>query len=166
MTTPTSRAPRPTLAEHPAFMVMLLVAIERFHCTLGEVKEDYWLNRAWRALTADPALAARVVRVATGSVLICGEAFGAAPEEPRERARWRMQVQQRLMADTGRTADELGMAIVYAAAPVTIAEGLMRSLLAQVVETDPRFEGMGRYAGDLEPVVVPVAQAAVVVAAA
>jgi hypothetical protein len=162
----TSRAPRPALAEHPAFMVMLLVAIERFHCTLGEVKEDYWLNRAWRALTGDPALEGRVARVATGSVVICGEGFGAAPEDQRERAAWRMRVQQRLLADTGRTADELGMAIVYAATPVAVAEGLMRSLLAQVVETDPRFDGMGRYAGDLEPVVVPVAQAAEVVAAA
>ena len=166
MTTPTSRAPRPTLAEHPAFMVMLLVCIERFHCTLGEVKEDYWLNRAWRALSGDPALRGRVARVATGSVLICGADLGVAPESRRQRATWRMRVQQRLLADTGRTADELGMAIVFAAAPVTVAEGLMRSLLAQVVETDPRFEGMGRYAGDLEPVVVPVAQAAVVVAAA
>jgi len=159
-------APRPCLNEHPGFMVMLLVAIERFHCTLGEVKEDYWLNRAWRALTGDPHLAGRVARVATGSVLVCGEGFAAAPDARDERAMWRMRVQQRLLADTGRTAEELGMAIVYATAPVTVAEGLMRSLLAQVVETDPRFEGLGRYAGDLEPVVVPVAQAAEAVAAA
>jgi hypothetical protein len=99
-------------------------------------------------------------------VVICGEGFGAAPEDRRERATWRMRVQQRLLADTGRTAEELGMAIVYATAPITVAEGLMRSLLAQVVETDPRFEGMGRYAGDLMPVAVPVAQAAEAIAAA
>jgi hypothetical protein len=166
MTHIASQAPRPSLAEHPGFMVMLLVAIERFHCTLGEVKEDYWLNRAWRALTGDPVLRGRVARVATGSVVICGEGFGPAPGDARERATWRMRVQQRLLADTGRTADELGMAIVYATAPVAVAEGLMRSLLAQVVETDPRFDGMGRYAGDLEPVVVPVAQAVEAVAAA
>lgn len=166
MTHVASQAPRPALAEHPGFLVMLLVAIERFHCTLGEVKEDYWLNRAWRALTGDPALRGRVARVATGSVVICGEGFGASPEDRRERATWRMRVQQRLLADTGRTAEELGMAIVYATAPITVAEGLMRSLLAQVVETDPRFEGMGRYAGDLMPVAVPVAQAAEAIAAA
>jgi hypothetical protein len=166
MTHVTSRAPRPSLAEHPGFMVMLLVAIERFHCTLGEVREDYWLNRAWRALAGDPALRGRVARVATGSVVICGEHFGAAPEPRAERAAWRMRVQQRLLVDTGHAAEELGMAIVFATAPVTVADGLMRSLLAQVVEADPRFEGMGRYAGDLEPVIVPVAQAAEAVAAA
>lgn len=166
MTTPTSRAPHPSLAEHPGFMVMLLVALQRFHCTLGEVKEDYWLNRAWRALTGDPALAGRVARVATGSVLICGAGYGAAPESRRQRATWRMRVQQRLIADTGRTSDELGMAIVFAGASVSVADGLMRSLLAQVVETDPRFEGLGRYAEDLTPVVVPVVQAAEAVVAA
>lgn len=166
MTNVTCNAPRPCLNEHPGFMVMLLVAIERFHCTLGEVKEDYWLNRAWRALTGDPLLAGRVARVATGSVLICGEGFGAAPEAREEQAMWRMRVQQRLLADTGRTAEELGMAIVFATAPVTVTEGLMRSLLAQVVETDPRFDGMGRYEGDLAPVAVWVAQAADAVAAA
>ncbi len=166
MMTVTSRAPHPSLAEHPGFMVMLLVALQRFHCTLGEVKEDYWLNRAWRALTGDPALGGRVARVATGSVLICGTGFGAAPEERRARATWRSKVQARLLADTGRTSDELGMAIVYAGAPVTVANGLMRSLLAQVVETDPRFEELGRYAEDLAPVVVPVVQAADAVVAA
>jgi len=35
-----------------------------------------------------------------------------------------------------------------------------------VVETDPRFDGMGRFATDLEPVPVPVAQAAEAEAAA
>jgi hypothetical protein len=42
----TSRAPRPALAEHSAFALMLAVALERFGCTLGEVREDYRLGRA------------------------------------------------------------------------------------------------------------------------
>ena len=28
----------------------LLRAVERFHCTLGEVREDYWLGRVWRGV--------------------------------------------------------------------------------------------------------------------
>jgi hypothetical protein len=161
-----SRAPRPVLAEHPAFLLMLQATMERFHCTLGEVREDYWLGRAWRALTGDPVLRPRVVRVATGSVLVTGISHGPAPVSRRERGTWRMHIQQRLLVDTGHTADQLGVAIVYAEAAVGIAEGRMHSLLAQAIAGDPRWDGLGPFAEDLAPVLVPVASSVAAVAAA
>ena len=161
-----SHAPRPALAEHPAFMLMLLATMERFRCTLGEVREDYWLNRAWRALTGDRTLRSRVVRVGMGSVLITGSDLGPAPEARRDRAAWRMRVQQRLLVDTGRTAEDFGMAIAYATGPVTVAEGRMHSLIAQAIGDDPGWDQLGGYLEDLTPVVVPVLCAAETVVAA
>ena len=161
-----SLAPRPALAEHPAFLLMLQATLDRFHCTVGEVREDYWLGRAWRALTADPVLRDHVVRVATGSILVTGLRHGPAPLARRERALWRMRIQQRLLVDTGRTADQLGIAVVYAESAVGVTEGRMHSLLAQVVASDPRWDGLGPFAEDLAPVMVPVAAGAAAVAAA
>lgn len=161
-----SLAPRPALAEHPAFLLMLQATLERFHCTLGEVREDYWLGRAWRALTGDPALRGRVARVATGSILVTGAGHGPAPGARRARGAWRMHIQQRLLIDTGHTADQLGIAIVYAESAVGIAEGRMHSLLAQAIAGDPRWEGLGPFADDLAPVVVPVAGSMAAVVAA
>lgn len=162
----TPHGPRPSLAEHPAFSLMLAAALERFHCTLGEVRDDYWLGRAWRALAGDPALRGRVARVGVGSVLLTGPGFGAAPASLRERARWRRHVQERLAADTGHTPDSLGMAVRFAEGPVEVAEGCVRSLLAQTVAGDPRWDDLASYAADLEAVVVPVAYSAERVVAA
>lgn len=166
MTPLTPRGPRPALPEHPAFAFMVVATLERFHCTLGEVREDYWLGRAWRALTGDPALIGRVARVGVGSALLTGPGYRAAPASLRERARWRRRVQERIVADTGHTADALGMAVLFAEAPVDIAEACVRSLLAQAVEGDPRWDDLTSYAADLDAVVVPVAYTAEGVVAA
>jgi len=152
-----SRAPRPPLSEHPAFALMLLATLERFRCTMGEVREDYWLNRAWRALSGDPELAGRVARFGMGSAMVTGGDFAAASTDRAERARWRLRVLERLQVDTGHAPDQLGMALVFAEDPIGVAPGRMHSLLAQAIEGDPRFDGLGAYADDLAPVIVPVA---------
>jgi hypothetical protein len=156
----TPRLPRPALAEHPAFMLMLMVALERLHCTLGEVRDDYWLVRAWRAIGADPMLSGRVARVGLGHALLTGPAFGAAPASTQERQRWQRRLEQRVQTETGRLPDELGVEIRWAEAPVQVKPAAVRSLLAQVVEGDPRWEDLARYAADLTPVTVPVVIAA------
>lgn len=155
-----SLAPRPALSDHPAFALMLLAALDRFRCTLGEVREDYWLNRAWRALAGDPQLAGRVARVGMGSVLITGAGYGPAPGSRAERAEARLHVLERLQVDTGHAPDQLGMAVVFAEEAVEVAQGRMHSLLAQAVQGDARFEGLGSYVDDLLPVAVPVAASA------
>ena len=162
----TSRAPRPALAEHPAFAMMLQATLERYHCTLGEVREDYWLGRAWRALAGDVMLGGRVARFGVGSVLVTGPGFTAVPSRTRERDHWRLHVQERLLADTGRTPNGLGMVVRYAARDLVIAEACVRSLLAQTVVGNPRWDDLDAYAADLSVVVTPVACAAEGVVAA
>ena len=161
-----SRAPRPPLAEHPALMLMLLATMERFHCTLGEVREDYWLGRAWRALAGDPALVGRVARVGLGNVLLTGPGHGPMPGSARERARWRRHVLERLAVDTAHTPDSLDLSIGFADQAVEVAEGCTLSLLAQTVVDDPRWDDLTSYASDLAPVVVPVAYTAEAIVAA
>jgi hypothetical protein len=153
----TSRAPQPALSEHPEFAVMLAVTLGRYHCTLAEIREDYWLGRAWRALAGDPVLHGRVARTGLGNVLITGPRFAAAPASTRECARWRRQVLRRLETDTVHSADRLGMTVRFAEERVDIAEGCMLSLLAQTVVGDERWADLDRYADDLAPVLVPVA---------
>jgi hypothetical protein len=162
----TSRAPRPALAEHPAFALMLQATLERYHCTLGEVREDYWLGRAWRALAGDPMLRGRVARFGVGSALVTGPDFSALPTRKRERDHWRLHVQERLLADTGRAPNALGMVVRFAERDAVIAEACVRSLLAQTVVSDPRFDDLDAYAADLAVVVAPVACAAEGVVAA
>jgi hypothetical protein len=137
---------------------MLQATLDRFHCTLGEVREDYWLGRAWRALAGDPMLAGRVARFGAGSALITGPGFTALPAWAR--AHWRLQVQERLVADTGRAPNGLGMVVRFAERDVVIAEACVRSLLAQAVVGDPRWDDLEPYADDLAVVVAPVACAA------
>jgi len=156
----TPRLPRPALAEHPAFMLMLLATLERLHCTLGEVREDYWLVRAWRAIGADPMLSGRVARVGLGHALVTGPAYGPAPAGAQERARWQRRLEQRVQAETGHRLDELGVEVRWAEAPVQVRPAAVRSLLAKAVEGDPRWEDLTRYASDLTPVTVPVVLAA------
>lgn len=152
-----SRAPRPALAQHPEFALMVAFTLERYHCTLAEIREDYWLGRAWRALATDPRLRHRVARMGVGNILITGPDFGAAPTNGRERSRWREMVEARLATDTGRSADELGLSIGFAEQPVPTALGCMLSLIAQTVSGDERWHDLPSYADDLLPVVVPVA---------
>jgi hypothetical protein len=152
--------PRPALAEHPAFMLMLLVTLERLHCTLGEVREDYWLVRVWRAIGADPLLAGRVARVGLGHALLTGPNFGPAPASQHDRDRWRLRLEQRVQTETGRTPDAWGVEIRWADAPVEVRPARVRSLLAQAVEGDARWEDLSRYASDLTPVTIPVVFAA------
>jgi hypothetical protein len=152
-----SRAPRPALSEHPEFALMLAVTLGRFHCTLAEIREDYWLGRAWRALAGDPSLHGRVARTGLGNVLITGPRFGPAPSASKECARWRRHVLHRLEVDTAHSADGLGMAVRFAEERVDIAEGCMLSLLAQTVAGDARWADLDRYVDDLAPVLVPVA---------
>ena len=156
MTALASRAPHPSLSEHPEFAVMLAVTLGRFHCTLAEVREDYWLGRAWRALAGDPSLHRRVARTGLGNVLITGPHFGPAPAT-KECARWRRYVLRRLEADTLHTAYSLGMSVRFADEQVDVAEGCMLSLLAQTVSGEERWDDLDRYADDLAPVLVPVA---------
>lgn len=157
MTALASRAPHPALSEHPEFAAMLAVTLGRFHCTLAEIREDYWLGRAWRALAGDPFLHGRVARTGLGNVLITGPRFGPAPADTKECARWRRHVLTRLEVDTAHTADSLGMAVRFADERVDTAEGCMLSLLAQTVAGDERWVDLDRYADDLAPVLVPVA---------
>lgn len=151
----TSNAPHPALADHPEFAMMLATVLDRYHCTLSEVRQDYWLGRAWRALTSDPALAGRVARIGIGNVLITGPRYGAI--DGRERRRWRLAVDTRIAVDTGRTADSLDLSVRFAEEPIEIAQGCMLSLLAQTVLDDERWMDLTPYADDLAPVVVPVA---------
>lgn len=162
----TSCAPQPALAEHPEFALMLACTLERFHCTLAEVREDYWIGRAWRALTSDHMLSSRVARVGVGNILLTGSAFGSAPMSARDRDRWQMRVLSRLVVDTGRTAEALGLEVRFAEAPVQIARGSMLSLISQTVAGDSRWQDLSRFAADLSPVDVPVACSAESVAAA
>lgn len=161
-----SRAPRPSLDEHPEFAVMLAVTLEHFRCTLGEVREDYWLGRVWRALAGDPVLVGRVARKGVAQVLLTGPGYGAPPASQQERERCRLYVQDRIEADTGRSAQALGVAIRWAEAPVTVMPAPVVSLLAQVVVGDPRWDDLGPYAGDLGVIQVPVVHTAEAVVAA
>lgn len=161
-----SCAPQPALAEHPEFALMLARTLERFHCTLAEVREDYWTGRAWRALTHDRSLAGRVARVGVSGILVTGAEYGPVPQGPRDRDRWLMRVMSRLVVDTGRTAEALGLEVRFAENPVLVAPGSMLSLIAQTVAGDPRWKDLTPYAADLSPVLVPVACSAEAVVAA
>jgi hypothetical protein len=161
-----SRAPRPSLDEHPEFAVMLAVTLERFRCTLGEVREDYWLGRVWRALAGDPVLVGRVARTGVARVLLAGPGYGAPPASQQERARWRLHVHDRIETDTGRSAQALGVAIRWAEGPIAVMPAPVLSLLAQVVLGDPRWDDLGPYAGDLGVIQVPVLYTAEAVVAA
>lgn len=162
----TSRAPSPTLAEHPAFALMLAVTLEHFRCTLGEVREDYWLSRVWRALTGDPVLVGRVARSGVSVVALTGTGYGVPPASAHERRQWRLHVLDRIEADTGRTAQALGVAIRWAQGPVKVTAAPTVSLLAQVLIGDPRWGDLGSYAGDLGVIQVPVVYTAEGVVAA
>jgi hypothetical protein len=161
------RAPRPALPDHPEFPFMVTAALQRYHCTIGELREDYWLNRAWRALMADAALKDRVARAGIAGVLVVSPGGGAAPTHPAERARLACQIVERIVADTAHDPARLGVTLQFAEAAVQLGEGCVASLLAQTVRADPtRWADLGRYADDLEPVIIPVALAAAHTAAA
>lgn len=145
---------------------MLACTLERFRCTLAEIREDYWLGRAWRALSTDPALKSRVARVGNGNILLTGPHFGPALPGNRERERWRARVLERLVVDTGRTAEGLDLEIRFAEDPIEITLGSMHSLIAQVVISDRRWHSLQPYAADLAPVMLPVACSAETIVAA
>jgi hypothetical protein len=154
-----SRAPHPALSEHPEFALMLAATLDRYHCTLAEVREDYWLGRAWRALAGDPLLHGRVARLGVGSALVTGPHFGPVAGRADESDRWQRHVHQRLVVDTAHSADQLGIAVRLAEDPVEIAQGCLLSLIAQTIMGDLRWLDLEPYADDLAPVVVPVAYA-------
>ena len=157
-----SLAPSPALADHPEFPLMLVCTLQRYRCTLAEVREDYWLGRAWRSLAGDPALKGRVARYGLCNILITGTDYGPAVPSGRERERWRDLVVERLAADTDHTLESLGLAVIFAERSVTIGEGCMLSLIAQTLAVEPkRWVDLHAFAHDLSPVVVPVAHAAV-----
>ena len=139
---------------------MLACTLQRYRCTLAEVRQDYWLGRAWRALAGDPDLAGRVARLGFDHILLTGPGYGPMLPSAREREAWRQRVIDRLAADTGHDLDSLGLTIHFAESRVTIGEGCMLSLLAQTVARDPRWHQIDRFAADLEAVIVPVAHAA------
>ena len=161
-----ARAPHPALSEHAEFAMMLTVTMERYRVSLAEIREDYWLIRAWRALVGDPSLAGRVARIGVANLLITGARFGPAPVTPGARARLRRRAVARLRLDTGRTPDALGMAVQFADGPGTVGEIRVRSVLAQTVAGDPRWADLTPYAADLAPVLVSVAQAVGTIVAA
>lgn len=152
-----SRAPRPALSEHPGFALMLTVALERFHCTLAEIREDYWLGRIWRALAGDPVLAGRVARRGVTTVLLTGPECGPPPRQARERERWERHVAARIAADTGRPLEAWELLVRWSQAPIEVQPASVRSLLAQALEGDQRWGDLARYAADLAPVTFPVA---------
>lgn len=146
---------------------MVTAALQRYHCTIGELREDYWLNRAWRALVGDAALQARVARAGIADVLVLSPGGGAAPTHPAERARLARRIVERIVADTAHDPARLGVTLLFAESTVQLAEGCVTSLLAQTIHADPtRWTDLGRYAADLEPVILPVAFAATETAAA
>lgn len=157
--TPVLASDAPTLPDHPEFVLMVQAALRRFHCTIGELREDYWLGRAWRALLADPALQGRIARIGIADVLLLGPRHGPATAEPAERAAWARRVESRVRADTAHEARALGIGVRFADGPVDVAHGCLISLLAQAVRGDPRWVEIDRYAADLSPVLLPVAYA-------
>ncbi len=153
-----SLAPHPALPDHPEFPLMIQVALERFGCTIAELREDYWLGRAWRSLVGDPTLKGRVARVGMADVLVMGPRQGPAPVDGTERMAWRMQVEERIMLDTGHAAADLGITVWFAEEPVDLAYGRFVSLLARAIRGDRRWKDLDRYEDDLSAVLVPVAK--------
>lgn len=153
-----SLAPRPALPDHPEFPFMVQAALERWSCTIAELREDYWMGRAWRALVADPGLKGRVARVGLADVLVMGPRHGAAPADGTERTAWRMQIEERIMADTGHAAADLGITVRFAGEPVDLAYGRFLSLLARAVRGDRRWKDLEPYEDDLSAVLVPLAK--------
>jgi len=166
MTALPSRAPHPPLSEHPEFAMMLAVTLERFHCTLGEVREDYWMGRAWRALAGDPVLEGRVARSGMGTALLTGAAYGVAPLSETERAVVSLHARDRILADCGRVPESLGLEIRWTDRALNVLHSPHRALVAQVVRDDHRWLDLDRYAEDLVEVVIPVAYSAEAVVAA
>lgn len=146
---------------------MVTAALERYHCTIGELREDYWLNRAWRALVSDASLKERVARAGVADVLVLSPGGGAAPTHPAERAKLACRIVERIVTDTAHDPARLGVTLQFAEGAVQLGEGCVASLLAQTVRADPtRWADLGPYAADLEPVIIPVAFAAAQTAAA
>jgi hypothetical protein len=152
-----SLAPSPTLVDHPEFPFMVVCTLERFRCTLAEIREDYWMGRAWRALSGDPALKGRVARIGVAHVLVTGADYGPILPSARERERWSQRVADRVLADTNHTIESLGLSIVFAEQRVTVGEGCLLSLIAQTVGRDPCWQDLSSYTHDLGPVLVNVA---------
>lgn len=96
--------PQPGLSEHPAFEVFLARAATRLACPVEHLRRDYWRYRAWRALTADPALTRRFACLNAGTVLLTGRDHGVAPAGSKERARWELHAAERIKADCSLTA--------------------------------------------------------------
>jgi hypothetical protein len=151
-----SLAPHPALVEHPEFPFMVHAVLDRFHCTIAEVREDYWLCRMWRALGGDPLLKGRVARSGVTSVLLTGPHYAAAPAGA-ERERLRLHAMERIEVDTGRPLEAFGVTFRWATAPVAVERATKSSLLAQVVAGSDRWVDLASYAGDLAPVTMPVA---------
>lgn len=161
----TSRAPRPALADHPEFPLMLAATLGRFHCTLGEIREDYWHGRIWRALSEDPELEGRVARVGVTTVLLLGRNGGAPPASLRERERLERYVRCRITADTRRLPEGWGLSLQWADGPVAIQTMTARSLLAQTITGDPRWMNLDDYRADLSPILMPACSMESVIAA-
>lgn len=155
----TSRAPRLTLAEHPEFPLMLAVALDRFHCTLREIREDYWHNRIWRALSNDPELQGFVARQGLHTVLLTGPGGGMPPKTLAERERRELHARCRIAADTRRLPEGWGLQLRWAEGPVTVQTIAAQSLLSQVVSGDHRWMNLEAYKADLAPVRLPACTA-------
>lgn len=151
----TSRAPRPALADHPEFPLMLAATLGRFHCTLGEIREDYWQGRIWRALSEDPELEGCVARYGVNTVLLMGPGGSAPPPNARARDRRERYVRCRITADTKRLPEGWGLTLRWAEGPVSIQTMTARSLLAQTVTDDPRWMNLDAYEADLSPILMP-----------
>jgi hypothetical protein len=160
-----SRAPRPALADHPEFPLMLAATLGRFHCTLGEIREDYWQGRIWRALSEDPELEGRVARYGVSTVLLFGRDAGAPPASARERDRFERYVRCRITADTKRLPEGWGLTLCWAEGPAAIQTMTARSLLAQTVTGDSRWMNLEDYKADLSPILMPACSMEGVIAA-
>jgi len=160
-----SRAPRPALADHPEFPLMLAATLGRFHCTLGEIREDYWQGRIWRALSEDPELESRVARHGVNTVLLFGRNGGSPPASVRERERFERYVRCRITADTKRLPEGWGLSMRWAEGPASIQTMSARSLLAQTIVDDPRWMDLHEYQADLSPILLPACSMEGVIAA-
>jgi hypothetical protein len=146
-------------------MLMLQAALEHYRCTLGELREDYWMHRLWRALACDPVLEGRVARHGVATVLLTGPDHGPPDSRPRDRDRIEQRVRDRVAAETSRSLESFGVGIRWADEPIDVARAPSVSLLAQLLLGDSRWEDLSPYAADLTPVMVPVASPAAVAAA-
>jgi hypothetical protein len=153
--------PGSALARHPDFEQLLAEAARKLACPVDSVRRDYWRHRAWRALAADAALAARFARLDAATVFLTGRFHGAPPWSAKERARWRLHVGERIKADCG-LPEPLPLAVRWSGGAVAVEWVEVTSLVAAALAdrgVPPACEA------ELAPVALPMLRRVIVAAA-